>query len=257
MKGVRIDGSPTRGAVVEDPIALEAPINLYINDSLLTTLFATPCELRELAIGHLLGEGVIESPTEVDDIIVDGSDVLLYIKGRDVFTMFGAYKAAKVIYSSCGSVENFGKALESISRPRVSSDFTIDADKLVRLVREMAGSSPKQRIAVHTAALYDAARDSLRFFTDDVSRHVTVDKVVGKAALAGVDFSRTILITTGRQASDMVLKAARVGIPITVSLRGPLFSGVYAAMKTGVTMVSIAHGRGLTAYANPARIIIP
>jgi formate dehydrogenase assembly factor FdhD len=32
----------------------------------------------------------------------------------------------------------------------------------------------------------------------------------------------------------MIFKAARVGIPITVSLRGPLYSGVYIAFKTGL-----------------------
>jgi formate dehydrogenase accessory protein FdhD len=113
----------------------------------------------------------------------------------------------------------------------------------------------RNSIAVHTAFLYSVERDNVRYVAEDVSRHVTVDKVIGMAALDRADFSDLVLFTTGRQASDMVFKAARVGIPITVSLRGPLYSGVYTAFKTGVTLVAITRGKGLTVYTHPERIV--
>jgi hypothetical protein len=46
--------------------------------------------------------------------------------------------------------------------------------------------------------------------------------------------SDLVLFTTGRQASDMIFKAARVGIPITVSLRGPLTQGYTQPSKQGL-----------------------
>jgi putative molybdopterin biosynthesis protein len=113
----------------------------------------------------------------------------------------------------------------------------------------------RNSIAVHTAFLYSVERDNVRYVAEDVSRHVTVDKVIGMAALDRADFSDLVLFTTGRQASDMIFKAARVGIPITVSLRGPLYSGVYTAFKTGVTLVAITRGKGLTVYTHPERIV--
>lgn len=63
------------------------------------------------------------------------------------------------------------------------------------------------------------------------------------------------VLTTGRQASDMVIKAARVGIPIAVTMRGALYSGIFVAWRIGVTSVAFARGPRMTVYTYPERII--
>jgi formate dehydrogenase assembly factor FdhD len=47
----------------------------------------------------------------------------------------------------------------------------------------------------------------------------------------------------------MIFKAARVGIPITVSLRG------IHSLQNRVTLVAITRGKGLTVYTHPERIV--
>jgi formate dehydrogenase accessory protein FdhD len=53
-----------------------------------------------------------------------------------------------------------------------------------------------------------------------------------------------------------VIKAARVGIPISVSIRGPIYSGVLAAQKTGVTLCCYAKGPRMNVYSGLERIIL-
>jgi formate dehydrogenase accessory protein FdhD len=92
---------------------------------------------------------------------------------------------------------------------------------------------------------------------EDVSRHVAVDKIIGAAAFKRADPSRSIIATSGRQSSDIVMKAARFGVPILVSLRGSLYSGIYTAEWTGITLVSVTRGKGVTIYSHPERIVLP
>jgi FdhD protein len=64
------------------------------------------------------------------------------------------------------------------------------------------------------------------------------------------------MVTTGRQASDVVLKAARAGIPITATMRGALYSGIFAAWKVRVTLVARARDGSMKVYTYPERILI-
>lgn len=254
VKGVRVPPGSLSGVNVEDEVALETPINIYVNEKHFVTLFATPHDLKELGVGHLISEGIISGPDEIKSIKMDGTDVLIATI-EDVTSKLEEHKHIKVIYSSCGSIDDYFKILDKINKPRVRSNYKISAEKMLDALRGLGKESGsfKMSIAVHSAAIYADGMKKVQM--EDVSRHTTVDKAIGKAVLEGLNLSRSILVTTGRQASDMILKAARVGIPITVSLRGPLYSGIYSAMKTGVTMASVTRGKGLTVYTHPERII--
>ncbi|TLM97781.1 sulfurtransferase FdhD, partial [bacterium] len=73
---------------------------------------------------------------------------------------------------------------------------------------------------------------------------------------ARLDPSRIVLVSSGRQSAAEVIKAARVGIPISVSIRGPIYSGVLAAQKTGVTLCCYAKGPRMNVYSGLERIIL-
>ena len=236
----------------EAEVALEAPVTIVVNGGELVTLFATPTHLKELAIGHLLGQGVIRSIEEVKSLEVLGSRVSVETK-HDVSDRVSEYGRLRVITSACGSTEDFYHILDQIDHPYVRSDYTITLDTLIETVRELNRLSVKGHLlAVHTSGLFKG--EKLVAYAEDVGRHNTIDKVIGQAALNDVDFDSTILVTTGRQPADAVLKCARVGIPISVSIRDPIHSGIFAAWRTGVTLVCGAKGARIDIYTHPRRI---
>jgi FdhD protein len=106
---------------------------------------------------------------------------------------------------------------------------------------------------VHVAALFEEGR--FVAIAEDVGRHNTIDKVIGIGIQANINFSHSVLVSSGRQPADMVLKAARVSIPIIVSIAGPIRSGIIAAKNTGVTLVCFARNHQLKIYTSPDRII--
>ncbi len=80
-----------------------------------------------------------------------------------------------------------------------------------------------------------------------------MDKVIGFHA--GNDFSKTFLLSSGRQPAGMVLKAARAGIPLIVSKAAPISTGVEAALKTGVTLICFANEGQFAVYTHETRLV--
>ncbi|MFQ5711486.1 MAG: formate dehydrogenase accessory sulfurtransferase FdhD [Candidatus Geothermarchaeales archaeon] len=253
IKSVKINLKRNLEERVEEEVALEVPITIYVNHEHIVTLFATPTQRRELAIGHLLGEGIIKRLEEIKDVKIRNNDVHVELQS-DVAIRVRASKTLKVVSSACGSTEDFYKLLDRIDRPHVKSDFSIQAQELSLLARELSlRSRYARRTARHSAGLF--LSQALVAYSEDVGRHNAVDKAIGMASLDGIDFNHSVLITTGRQSADMVLKAARVGIPLSVSIRGPLYSGIFAAWKTRVTLVAYAKGSLMRIYTHPERVL--
>lgn len=249
---IRVDYNRGLEELREAEVALEAPATIVVNDAELATLFATPVDLKELAIGHLLGQGIIGAVEEVKSVEVSGNKI--YVKTEhDVSKRVADYGRLRVVTSACGSTEDFYHILDQIDHPYVTSDYSVSLDVLIGVIKELNKLSVKGHLlAVHSSALFEEG--CLVAHAEDVGRHNSIDKVIGKAALKGVDFSKCILVTTGRQPADAILKCARVGIPISVSIRDPIHSGIFAAWRTGVTLICGAKGSRFDIYTHPKRI---
>lgn len=241
---------------VEDDVALEAPVNIYVNDQHVVTLMASPDLIKELALGWLLDEGLIRSLGEVKDVWVKANDVKIKTKS-ELKLRIQAAGTVKLITTACGSTEDFLKLLDRMEKPFVRSNYSVKASDILKMVKELnlKSKSSWTMAGTHSAALFAAGR--LAAFAADVGRHNAIDKVVGVAALAGLNFSSCVLLSSGRQPADMVLKVARVGIPILASVRGPIQTGIVAAEKTGVTLICFARGQRMNVYSFPERILLP
>ena len=95
----------------------------------------------------------------------------------------------------------------------------------------------------------------MKVFFEDVGRHNAIDKTIGRIIMTGLDSSQIVLVGSGRQSAAEVIKAARVGIPTTVSIRGPIYSGVLAAKKTGITLCCYAKGPRMNVCSGLERVL--
>jgi FdhD protein len=62
------------------------------------------------------------------------------------------------------------------------------------------------------------------------------------------------MILSGRLSYEMVLTAARAGIPLVCSVSAPTALGVETGRRAGVTLVGFLRGEGFNVYGNPRRI---
>lgn len=225
--------------------ATEDTVTLFVNDAKLASIMATPDMLRELAIGYLVCEGVVGDPGDIIDVhLGENLNVYAAIKANDRLDIWHELRSSGCI----------GVGWERDDDVHVASDakFTVNSimDSLINLNSDIYDKTR----GVHSASLI-GQDGNLVAKAIDVGRHNAVDKVVGGAILNGIDPHNVFLLSTGRQFAGMMLKAARIGIPMVVSKTAPTSSGIEAAQRVGITLVCFAHEDGLSVYSHPERVV--
>jgi formate dehydrogenase accessory protein FdhD len=74
--------------------------------------------------------------------------------------------------------------------------------------------------------------------------------------LNNVAFKECFLALSGRLSADMVLKAAKVGIPIIASIAAALDSGIEIAKRANLTLIGFVRGKRMNVYNAPERILL-
>jgi len=210
-------------------IAAEDTISLFVNDVKIASLMATPDMLRELVVGHLVCEGMIDDSRDIMGVQAKGLEVHVQIKGN--------------------------MPVKRESNVLVNSDVKFTVDCIEDSLQHLGSEVYEKTRGTHSASLVDQDGNLVKKAID-VGRHNTIDKVVGSAILDGVDLHNLFLLSTARQSAGMVLKAARAGVPVIVSKAAPISSGIESAKKTGVTLVCFAKKDNLSIYSHPDRILV-
>lgn len=241
-KKIHSDG---RAEDIKVLLARECPVKLFLNGKLFTTLFASPFELKELAVGHLITEGVV-SFGEIENVEVKSNEV-------HILTRMEKQIKQALSAETAGKVGKAGKA------EKTSTEIFVSSDSIFKLQAVFAGTgyleSETYRLTrgTHLAALIDR-EGKLAVQIVDVGRHNAVDKAVGAAFLKGLDLSQHYMLSTGRQPAYMVTKAARAGIPLIATKAMPFDSGVEAAKKTNVCLVGQLRKESMLIFASEWRV---
>ena len=123
----------------------------------------------------------------------------------------------------------------------------------------MAGLPKRQEIfrqtgATHAIFLADAGRGKVVLGAEDVGRHNAFDKVIGQALMKNLPMNNKIALLSGRASFEMVLKAARAGIPIMSSVSAPTSLAVKLADLQGITLIGFAREERMNIYTHPYRV---
>ncbi len=232
------------GAVIE-----EVHICIRVNGQILARFMATPIDQEALALGFLRAESIISSLNDVIDVRVSPSgecvDVRLH---RDVLL---PATADAIRTAGCGGGITFDDLLQ---RPAPHfPDLHLTPEQLIARYYEMRATETLYPITrgVHASAL--CTPDQVLFIAEDVGRHNTLDKLWGMAMQAGISPQGRIIVTTGRISSEMLGKAAKMGVPVIASRTSPTSRSVVLARAWGMTLVGYIRRGGFRVYAGEER----
>ncbi|MDH5268222.1 MAG: formate dehydrogenase accessory sulfurtransferase FdhD, partial [Candidatus Bathyarchaeota archaeon] len=65
---VKVNVAAKETRKMTDYVAEEKSLHIFVNKTHYATIFCSPSNLKELAVGHLLSEGIIESVEEIEEI---------------------------------------------------------------------------------------------------------------------------------------------------------------------------------------------
>jgi len=253
---LRVDvlGKETRK--ITDYVAEEKPLHVFINKTHYATILCSPSNLKELAVGHLLSEGIVKSVGEIEKLSLK-KEAACNVKLKSNIDLEKRLKllqsSSRIILSACGSSSPYQPSKRV---PKIKSNLTVKAEIVLNCVKRLNSVAETYRKTggVHAAVIY-TNEGKLVAFAEDVGRHNAVDKVIGIGALNKTVFSERFLALSGRLTGDIVLKTARVGLPIVASLAAAIDSGIAVAKEAGLTLIGFARGRRMNVYTFPERIL--
>jgi FdhD protein len=232
---------PGEGGVVR-----EALVRLHVNGRELARLMCTPEQLDHLALGFLRSEGLIRGMEDVRLVVVCPSRTCVEVWLRDANIEL---PGKPVLTSGCGGGITFAD-LEAAGAP-VRSELRIAACEIGRLMSDLLAGQEAR--GIHRSGLADAER--LLAVAEDVGRHNTLDKIWGYCLKEGIETQERILLTTGRISSEMLGKAARMGVPLVVSRTSPTSLSVALAEAWNITLVGYARRTSMNVYTAQERVL--
>ena len=234
-------------------VPVEAAVALTVNGEIWTTFMCTPSQQEVLMLGFLFNEGIINTIEDIADIRVceHGDNV-------DVWTVKRVEKPAK--WRRTTGCTGGATAVDTISLPRPvfpPSDSRITPQQITRLVSLLFESQElyKESGGVHTSAL--CGRAHVLLSAEDIGRHNTLDKLAGLWLQGKAQWTASdpkVLVSTGRVSSEMLQKAARMGVSILVSRTSPSSLSIELAKKWNITLVGYARRDRFNVYSHPERI---
>jgi len=178
-----------------DPVIVEHLLAISVNGKPFTTLTCSPEGLVPLVVGHLFAQGLIQDIGWIDSIELS----------EDCKTATVMLTAGKELRGT--PLLNDWAGLES-RQPK-----SFDKDKIFAQAKGLYDNADWffQTGAAHSSSLsFDG---EVKYRIADVSRHNTIDKLIGQALMDGLDLTKAVLFTSGRIPLDMLTKVARCGIP--------------------------------------------
>jgi FdhD protein len=248
-----VAGIDEAGRPVATRVTVERALTLYLNSREIVTMMTIGDHPQELAIGYLLNQNMLKPDDVVAGVDYDEDlEVVVVRTGRE--TNFEDKLRKKTLTSGCAQGTAFGDLMEQIGEVKLPPD-PFRTSWLYRLTSEI-NRTPSLYLeagAIHGCVLCEEDRPLV--YMEDVGRHNAVDKIAGWMFRNGVTGGGKSFYTTGRLTSEMVIKTARMGIPVLVSRSGFTAWGVELARQIGMTLIGRARGKRFVALAGEARIV--
>lgn len=236
-------------------VIVETPVSVTVNGDVWLTFMCTPVDLEALAVGFLFNEGIITSAEEIVQVHVcdagDNVDVWLEHsaekpdKWRRTSGCTGGITSVEVDKLPFIAARDLKKTKLKLTPAQVNNlvDTLFDAQDLYR-----------RSGGVHTSILTDGVH--VYAVGEDIGRHNTLDKLAGQYLMKKLQMTDRIVLTTGRISSEMIQKAARVGVSVLISRTSPSSLSIRLAERWGITLIGYARRNRFIVYTHPDRILL-
>ena len=250
-----VDAMDEKGETVPTPIAGEHPLTLYVDKREVLTMMTLGAAPEALALGFLRNQRLVSSIEDIVSVQVDLEVNAVAVTTRSGLADLEAKTARRTATTGCGQGTVFGDLMEDLESIRLPDEARLAESTLLALLNNVRlhESIYKQAGAVHGCAL--AKGSEILTFVEDVGRHNAVDAIAGWMWLEGVAGADKIFYTTGRLTSEMVIKAAQMGIPFLVSRSGLTKMGHEIARQVGITLIGRAVNRHYLVFTGTERFV--
>jgi FdhD protein len=237
-------------------IPAERALTVYVDKRELVTLMTLGARPEWLVLGYLRNQRLVDSISEIESITVDWEVGAAAVKTRNGIANLAEKTAKRTVTTGCGQGSMFGDLMDSVDAielpPATIAQSQlygmVDAIRLQQSIYKSAGS-------VHGCALFQG--QEMLVFVEDVGRHNAIDAIAGWMSLqTDMRSADKFFYTTGRLTSEMVIKAAQMGIPVVVSRSGITQMGQMVASRLGLCAIGRATNKRFLCFSAPHRLVL-
>ena len=241
-------------------IPAERPLTVYVDKRELVTLMTLGERPEWLVLGYLINQRLVPDAAAIESITVDWEVGSAAVKTRSGIANMDAKTAKRVVTTGCGQGSLFGEVMQHIGGialpPTVVTQAQVYA--IVNTIR-LQDSVYKSAGSVHGCALF-RGNDRL-LFVEDVGRHNAIDTIAGWMALEALgteplDANGLVFYTTGRLTSEMVMKAAQMGVAVVISRSGMTQMGHAVATSLGLCAIGRALNTRFLCFSASERLLL-
>lgn len=251
-----VDAINASGRRIHVEIPGEFPLTILLDGHEVATLMTIGTHPEELVLGYLRNQGIIRAIEDIASVLVDWDEEAVRVATLQENT--GADQTTSTTYrmvtSGCGQPMMFDCLLQSLYEKKLPSR-QLRQSTIYSILRKLSDLNTVYRTAgsVHGCAL--CSDSNVLFFVEDVGRHNAVDMISGRMWLERISGEGKLIYTTGRLTSEMVIKAAWMGISVLVSKSGTTRMGLELARDLGLTMIGRMKKRRFFVYCGSENLI--
>lgn len=240
----------------DEILVCEYPLTIFLNKKKIATLLCSPENLKALAFGFLRTEQLIAKAEDVTCFILDKEKGIAEVETEKKNISEEKFHSKKVELQNLDgdSASSYSNFFDSINCEPVESDIVLSYEKIYEFMEKNLTYSEvfRKTGGVHSVALCNT--EDTMIICEDVARHNALDKVIGQAIMKNIFLKDKIITLSGRVSLEMILKAAKLQIPIIISKSAPTSLSVALAKKLNITLVGFVRGKKMNIYANEQRI---
>ena len=235
--------------VIEKEIPGEFPLTIKVDGREVVTLMTLGSRPEALTLGYIRNQKLFEDIHDIKSIHVNWDRELVEVEthaGRGISDWKEKLKR-RIVTSGCGQGTVFSCTLDKLYEIRMPT-LHLKQSQIYALIQNVSKHNEvyRQAGAVHGCGL--CHYETLLMHIEDVGRHNAADAISGQMWLENISGNDKIFYTTGRLTSEIVMKAAFMGIPVLLSRSGITQMGLELAQELSITLIARAKGKHFLVY---------
>ena len=234
----------------------EFPLTIMVNGEEFATVICSPNHMEELTLGFLASEGAILRSDDLKSIQIDDSKGFAHVELTKSLGERFEYSTKRMIASCCGKSREFYFQNDAAVAKTSMSNIELNPQQVLNMMTRLQSASEvfKQTGGLHNAAISDG--DTFFEHRQDIGRHNALDKLYGYCIERHIPVRNKVLIFSGRISSEILIKAAKIGVGVILSKSAPTTLAITLAQDLNITAIGFIRDGNFNIYSHPERIKI-
>jgi len=230
--------------------AAEIPLTLKVGGQEIVTLMTLGTVPEKLVLGYLRNQRLVDHLEDIISVEIDWASEVAHVELVDGASVEELQKDTRhrIVTTGCGQGTIYSCSLDKLYDHRLPVVDVLQS-QIYAVLKQVSCFNQvyRQTGSVHGCALFIEGR--IHYFVEDVGRHNAMDAIAGEMWLNPIHSIDTLFYTTGRLTSEIVMKAALMGIPVLISRNGVTQMAIELAEDLGVMLVARAKSRHFQVFS--------